>query len=343
MCPPLRGFLLLLACGLFLAFGDTEEDPPRLADGRPHRVEGWESIGCAECHRAIAEEWAESLHGIAWVDPHYQEAIARKRRPEGCHGCHIPERLHLGDLSKRPRPRDGAGEGSEPLHHGITCTTCHGGPDGEILGPWGAETDAHASVRSPSFTGEGRDRLCAACHQTNIGPVVGVARDFLETDQAAKGLSCVGCHMPIVERPAAIGPDGERSEEREVRSHRILGPWDTEFLASAFALSVEVGEDRTRLVIVNQAAHRVPGLTDRSFVVRARLVDEAGKVVDEEELEITTRSHLPVDGVLVSTLAGRGAAVEVELLHRSPGVRDPIVVLEKRMAADGDGGSGPPR
>lgn len=312
-----------------------DEGPPRMDDGRPHRAEGWEELDCAACHRAQAEEWSESLHALAWVDPHYREELGRMRRPEGCHGCHAPEPLHLGDLGAKPAPRDGAGE---PRALGISCRSCHQGPDGTILGPFGAPTDAHPSVQSPSFMKEGRDALCAACHRTTVGPVLGVARDFEASGLAARGRSCVSCHMPAEPRPAAVPQDGPPGPERVTRSHRVLGPWDREFLAEAFELSAraEVGPDgpRTVLVVENGAGHRVPGLLTRSFAVEARLLDGEGATLAEGALEIDARNHLPVDAPLELALPGRGARVAVRVLHRAPGVAEPIEVLARSLAPE---------
>ncbi len=312
-------------------------------DGRPERVDV-EAVSCTECHRAIAEEWAETLHALAWVDPHYRAALAETRRPEGCHGCHIPMPLHASGVPSKPPPRTAD---VEPLELGVTCNTCHAGPsdaaDSEkgpvilgpvILGPWGAATDAHRSLKSPSFEGVGRDALCSACHATSIGPVIGIARDFAEAELAASGKSCVGCHMSVEFRPAAISPEGVASEERLVRSHRINGPWDPEFLAGAFELSARAADGRTTVSVANQAGHRVPGLTLRAFRLEARLLDAEGEIVAQGELVIDSRAHLPVEGTRELVLAGdaeEGSVVEVVFLHLAPGVPEPIRFLETRL------------
>src|SRR5262245_14606896 len=52
-----------------------------------------ERVDCARCHAAIAKEWSVTQHAHAWIDPVYQTALKDKRRPESCHGCHIPTPL----------------------------------------------------------------------------------------------------------------------------------------------------------------------------------------------------------------------------------------------------------
>jgi len=307
-----------------------------LEDGRPARLEDVAELDCAECHAAIADEWAASLHALAWVDPHYQEALEGKRRPESCHGCHVPAPLHTGDPAvdfvRKPAARSGE---RTPLDHGIACRTCHLGPEGEILGPWGAPTDAHRSVKSTSFAGERRNDLCITCHRTTIGPVIGIARDFVETGQAAKGKSCVGCHMDVELRPAAVDRDGVASEEKIGRSHFLNGPSDPEFLASAFAASVRGEGGAVTVVLANQAGHRVPGLLTRSLRFEARLVDEAGTERARGELVIDADAYLPADGVVSLPLGGRGAeqGVRVELVgfHHAPGVEAPVRFLEQEL------------
>ena len=76
--------------------------------------------------------------------------------------------------------------------------------------------------------------LCAVCHKTNIGPVVGIAKDYFASKQAERGRTCVGCHMAKVERAWA---DGEGVPVRVGRSHAIQTPRDPSFLRQAFALS----------------------------------------------------------------------------------------------------------
>jgi hypothetical protein len=305
-----------------------EDEVGRLPDdGRPYRLAEVEQLSCYACHAEIAEEWAGSLHGLAWVDPHYQDGIRDKRRPEGCHGCHIPAPLHrLGEVPSQKPPARSSDD--EALHFGVSCNTCHLGPDGEILGPWGIETTAHRSVRSPSFEGAGRDALCATCHRTSIGPVIGIARDF-DDDGGKK--SCVGCHMGAEYRSAAVLEDGTASEERLGRSHRLNGPRDGEFLARAFALGARADGERTVLVIENVAGHRVPGLTTRRFRFEATLLAADGSPVAEAATAIDSRAYLDRGARLELPLAGIGAAVRVIGRHHAPGIDEPLVFVDERV------------
>ena len=290
-----------------------------------------EAMSCTECHRGIALEWADSMHAKAWIDPIYQKSVKKKRRPSSCYGCHIPEPLHQGDLTRKPKPRS---EASEPLEHGISCNSCHLGPEGQILGPFGAETEAHRSVQSPSFLGAGRDQLCASCHRTNIGPVIGVAKDFESSRQADLDRSCVGCHMDFEMRDIADSDPNGPKIERKGRSHRINGPSDPEFLKRAFQLSAHLAEGRARVTVANGAGHRVPGLIGRRFELTARLLDEEGEEIAIQEATFDTFSYLDVTKPFEWVFEGAGAAVHVTGAHFPTEDARPIPFLAERLAIE---------
>lgn len=297
-------------------------------DGRPNALERAGELECNRCHSTIVEEWSTTTHAMAWVDPHYQKALSKKRRPESCHGCHIPKPLHLGDLSSKPIPRP---KSPEEWHFGVSCNSCHLGPGGVILGPGGHGNEAHAVKQGRSFTREGRNDLCSSCHRTTIGPVIGVAKDFELAGKAAKGQSCVGCHMTVEFRSSAVDPERGPSPERVGRSHRINGPLDTEFLSEAFGLSAEHQAGKTILRISNEAGHRVPGLTTRSFEFAAVALDGEGSELGRGELYVDSRSFIPVDGAALIELDGNAAQVQVTADHNAPGVDRPIRFLERKI------------
>lgn len=237
---------LLFLAALLSAPERTDElaEPAPTWRGEPEVVPGWERLACVECHADVVDEWKSTLHALAWVDETYQDDLADKRRPQSCWGCHAPRPL-APDWPRKPKPR------ADERELGVTCETCHRGPDGTLLGPWGLPTDAHASVRSERFVGDGTIALCTSCHATTIGPVVGIAKDF----EGGGERTCVGCHMRPKERVLA---DGSR---RPGRSHALQTPRDPAFLARAFEL--ELGTDPPTLRITNLAGHRIPGLVGR--------------------------------------------------------------------------------
>lgn len=268
-CRGKMGGMTARACGLALlllsAGGLAQDRDPESA------------ATCGQCHKDQFREWQGHGHATAWTNPVYQQALKGKSKPESCHACHIPAAV-LERLGHRPQAR------ARLRDEGVNCVACH--RVGETMhGPFECKTDAHATEKNPAFVGGGSSSLCASCHATKIGPVLPVAKDFAESGLAEKGKTCAGCHMPEVERPLAfsLATGKPVGEPRKSREHRILGPDDPEFVAKAFALTVQATAAEIRVTVRNEAGHRVPGLTLRKFVVRLRQLTADGKEARREK------------------------------------------------------------
>jgi hypothetical protein len=332
--PPRSVALLVVVPALLPAFasavdGRTAEDdarpllaPPAPAIAlRPAKLAGLESYACATCHLEVAEEWAASAHGLAWVDEQYVAALAGKKRPELCHACHAPEPLLAGVLAGRPETRD------ERRELGVHCESCHVDAQGTVLGPRGTEVAAHASRVADALLVPGSNELCSSCHATNIGPVIGVAKDFAAAGMAARGLSCVGCHMAPLERAWASD-----APVRTGRSHALQTPRDPAFLALAFGRTHALADGKSVLVLTNQAGHRVPGLVGRELTFRAELLDAAGAVLESRELVLDERAYLPVDGKRELSFTRAGAALRLRGLHRDPRADQPVTFVDETLS-----------
>ncbi|MEE8467385.1 MAG: multiheme c-type cytochrome [Planctomycetota bacterium] len=293
---------------------------------RPAALTQLEDLSCAECHARVVEEWASTAHALAWIDEDYQERIARRRRPELCHACHIPGPLLTAERPRRPEARETL------LHLGVTCDTCHLAADGAMLGPRGVQTDAHATRRSEFLSADGVNELCAACHSTSIGPVIGLAKDFKSSAQAERGRSCVGCHMAPLDTDA---DDDDAQGGRVIRSHSLQTPRDPAFLRRAFALSLRVEGRLSRITIANTAGHRVPGLIGRKIRFEAQALDSEGQVLATGSLTIDVRAHIPVDGKVVLELAAGAASVEVEGWHLDPREAEEVRFLSSTLEPEG--------
>src|SRR5262245_17595440 len=309
--PPRSAALIALVVGsLWPALGGQEDARPVLSTPapavalRPAIVPGLESYGCASCHAEVAAEWAASAHGIAWVDEQYRAALTDKTRSERCYGCHAPEPVLAGVLTSKPETREAVRE------LGVHCESCHQDADGAMLGPRGTQVAAHASKSSDALQAPGSNALCSACHSTNIGPVIGVAKDFASAKMAERGLSCVGCHMAPLERAWATD-----APARTGRSHALQTPRDPAFLRLAFGRELRTVEGKSVLVLKNQAGHRVPGLVGRKLTFRAALLDAAGTTLEEKELELDERAYLPVDGARELAFSRVGSSVRIRGLH----------------------------
>lgn len=321
----LRRFLaitcLIVAATFPVQEASWELAPP--APVVPLHPEGLDDLvgySCAGCHEELVHEWSQTAHAISWVDHVYQDALERKRRPELCHPCHVPEPLLLDEPPMRPEAR------ASDLRLGISCEACHLGEGGVVLGPRGTPTEAHDSTASERMTPGGSVALCAACHATSIGPVIGVAKDFLASGQAERGRSCVGCHMAPVDRAWA-----KDAPVREGRSHAIQTPRDPSFLRRAFDPRWIVSDEGSRVVLANRAGHRVPGLIGRELRFRAELLDDSGSVVERAELTIDASAYLPVDGTREIALEQEGHEVHLLGEHHDPRAEQPVVFLDERL------------
>jgi hypothetical protein len=291
-----------------------------------------DDLGCATCHAQIVDEWSASAHAHAWTDERYQAELATKQRPESCHGCHIPTPLDLVATNQKPTPRTAALEAHE---FGVSCATCHAGPGDSILGPFGAPTRAHVSTRHARFAPERSNELCIGCHATTIGPVIGIARDYLTRPELALTYSCVGCHMDEVTRSIATDANDEPLPARVARSHRIRGPWDAEFLAQAFdiaARSEGSGADaRTIVTVTNAAGHRIPGLLDRRFELEFDAVDETGKALATATLIVDQRAFLAIEERKELVLGAAAVRVRVRGVHAAKRLAEPQRFLEREV------------
>jgi hypothetical protein len=298
---------------------------------KPPKLEKLEGENCAECHAAVVEEWASTAHAVAWKDEVYQEEVKEKTRPQSCYGCHVPKPLLEAGLATRAEARE------DKRDLGIACASCHLGEGGVQLGPTGANaptsdarTGPHATKLSDHMTEKSGGALCVVCHATSIGPVVGIAKDYVASKQEERGRSCLACHMAPVERAPSKGA-AEGAAPRKVRSHEIQTPRDPGFLRRAFEPSLKVEGGKSIVTIANQAGHRVPGLIGRSIELSAEVLDAQGAVRGRGSITLDARSYLPVDGTVEITVGAVGTEVHLVGLHNDPRAEKPVPFLEAHL------------
>lgn len=293
-------------------------------DGRTVTLADVSGNDCLECHTDIGAQWRDSAHAIAWQDEHFQRDLAALPEEEraACIGCHMPQPLVPLGLPQDPPAR------TEDPHLGIDCRACHLDSDGEtILGTLGLETDAHPVRISEHL--EPSSGLCVSCHATTVGPVIGIAADYVATDQVEVE-SCVGCHMPMARGPLAIDPSGEiEYEVRRYRSHRLESARDPRFLKKTFGLKAEEQGDGARVIVSNRAGHGVPGLTTRRIRFVAQALDDEGRVIAEAERVLDHEAPLPVDGAVEFNVEAYGARLVVEGFHFADGMNAPVSFVKR--------------
>jgi nitrate/TMAO reductase-like tetraheme cytochrome c subunit len=295
---------------------------------KPAKLARLDGQTCGECHADVVEEWAGTAHAIAWVDEEYKEEVADKTRPQSCYGCHIPKPILAAGLPARAEAR------TEAQHLGISCESCHLGPGGAMLGPWGATTSAHRSELSEHMTEKASSAMCALCHSTNIGPVVGVAKDFVSSKMEERGKSCIACHMAPLERKPSKGAM-EGAPVRAGRSHAIQTPRDPAFLALAFEPTLRIEGGQSVVSIRNGAGHRVPGLIGRRIEFLAEVLGADGKVLGQLRQVLDARAYLPVDQSMEIAIDAVGAAVRLRGLHHDPRRNEPVEFLNVRLEPSG--------
>jgi hypothetical protein len=143
---------------------------------------------CSECHVAIYQEWAQSDHAKAYVNPEFRRAT-NDYAFESCLSCHAPE---PSATSQAPRLR------ASDREEGITCVCCHL-DQGRLTGPiepTGKVKPHPVGVRPEFYRSSG---ICGACHQGT----------FEEWNAAAgKKEICQQCHMNIVVRKVTQPTEG---------------------------------------------------------------------------------------------------------------------------------------
>lgn len=311
---------------------------------------------CADCHREFYDEWRTTIHSQAWTDPYFQVDWRFDREQQICKNCHTPlerqqEHRVLGFRDKEnwdpilePNPDFDAAL----QHEGVTCGACHF-RDGFILGPYGETASPH-----PVRKMENPNQTCVRCHVVPANrwdaffrfPPCGTVAEIRATHRshppALPGgsgelavddlgdIDCVGCHMPLVDRPVVVG-----GTMRPVRRHLWRGGHDPEMVKSGLQITLEQNQMTTAhtgqvtLTITNVgAAHYLPtGTPDRHLTVHLRLLDREDRIVREQRHTLKrTVMWRPFIVDLWDTRLPHGEARSYRLDYRSNEAHAPYAV-----------------
>lgn len=199
----------------------------------------WESSAqCRECHQDVYDEWHGSHHQIAFTNPEVRD-LSDDFRKEECMDCHLPRPLAVTGFGKRTLPR------RTHFDEGVSCITCHLGPDGGILG-------RHDRPEVPCKPQHSADFLavdaCASCHNQHW-----TTDQWRASHYPAQGIDCSSCHMPVVDR---VRQDGSK---RPGRRHVYEGAHDPATLKKAGEFTVARAGDEVVLTLKNVGAgHNFP-------------------------------------------------------------------------------------
>jgi len=191
------------------------------------------SATCGDCHEEIYQMWRRSMHSASYTDPIFQTSFLRAYQATGgqagplCLRCHAPAAVMNDDpLAQHPLSREG-----------ITCDYCHSIEsvdlesrnepftvklDGVKRGPLAdADSPVHQVSSSPLHESS---EFCAGCHEyiSEGGvPLLSTYSEWKASPQAAQGITCQKCHMPI--GPGDVVRSGLGSDREMINLHNISG------------------------------------------------------------------------------------------------------------------------
>lgn len=189
---------------------------------------------CSGCHGLIYNQYRDTMHAYAFVDPFYwsEAKLAGEEAGEDvrnfCHSCHAAAAVMIEKI-----PED-ANKASQLAKAGVICDFCHSVTevtgDGNVnftletatntkRGPYkDSYSPFHLTEYSEIHT---KAEFCAGCHDVfhpvNGLPIEQPYREWKEGPYAEKGIVCQDCHMtpgPGVTKPnpgvvAVKGPERE--------------------------------------------------------------------------------------------------------------------------------------
>lgn len=199
----------------------------------------WESAQqCKQCHADVFAEWSGSHHAIAYTNPEVRK-LSEDFRKEECMDCHLPRPLAFTGFGSRTLPR------RTHFDEGISCISCHLGPDGGLVGRNDRPEVPCKPQRDEQFLAVD---ACMACHNQH-----GTTDQWRASTYAAEGVTCAACHMPEVERKR-----GDKST-RMGRKHVYEGCHDLAMLKKAGRFAVRRVGDEVELALTNVGAgHNFP-------------------------------------------------------------------------------------
>ncbi len=240
---------LLAGLGGFLAYtarlsGGGRGMSPALDSGQAGSAG---SAQCAGCHGEIYREWRQDQHAGAWTDDAFKRFSEDYARVE-CLSCHAPRPMLETGIAGAPLLRAANRES------GVDCIACHV-KDGKTHGTLGSGASC-GGVLDPQLK---TSQACFHCHSAH-----NLFKEFLASEQAARGMTCQDCHMENVTRAVADG-----QPPRRTRRHLFHGGGhDTQALKKTLKLELAIDGQELVVTVANiGAAHGVPGEINNRIVI----------------------------------------------------------------------------
>lgn len=225
-----------------------------------HEQAVMKSSYCASCHPDAYAEHEQNTHGRAFTDEEVRLGTGRFSQAD-CIICHTPRPVFETGIGQNPIRR------YHDLEEGNTCMTCHwkeGANYSQFQG--GAECKTAFDPRV------GTVEACASCHRNHGTPY----QWELSPKGKKAGNVCVDCHMPIVERPVAVG-----GPVKSVHSHVFPASRSESQLRRAYGWDAKIVDNEVVVTIQNKGAgHNFPTeLKQRSVESLIVVRDAAGTEV----------------------------------------------------------------
>jgi len=211
---------------------------------------------CRPCHQDIWDECAGDQHSRAWFN---EPLLTQDPRRTECNNCHAPEPILETGIEELAVIR------TARFEEGVGCIECHRNGD-HVEGPLPGAEAACNPVQNEAFTSS---NICNACHAAH-----GSFAEWQASEWAEEGVTCQGCHMPLVER--ASSSDGPL---RHVRSHRMRTQRDPALLREALTFGAALDGRALVVSLANTGAgHNVPGeIFNRELFVATRFASPDGR------------------------------------------------------------------
>lgn len=219
------------------------------------------SASCARCHPAIYAEHQQNTHGRAFFDEEARTATRGFRR-EDCLRCHAPRPIFETGIGMTPMQR------WTDLEEANTCMSCHWKSDYDY-----SRFEGGRECKTAFDPRAGTVEACSSCHR-----IAGTPDQWSRAARGqAAGNLCLDCHMPLVERPVAVG-----EPVRSVHSHLFPAAHSDSQLRRAYAYDAAIEGDEVVVRITNKGAgHNFPTAT------RQRAVESLIVVRDEQGNEVS--------------------------------------------------------
>ncbi len=210
---------------------------------------------CADCHPAIYAEHEANTHGLAFKDTETRLATHNFRR-EDCVRCHTPRPVFETGIGMTPMQR------WTNLEEGNTCMSCHWKKGVDY-----ARFTGGAQCKTSFDPRVGEVEACASCHR-----IAGTPDQWSRAEQGHKaGRVCIDCHMPLVERPVALG-----EPPRQVHAHVFPASHSEKQLRRAYAWTAAVEGSELVVRITNKGAgHNFPTATRQRALESLVIVRDA--------------------------------------------------------------------